>query len=176
VPTRATHALLVAHALYITSLYCCLALSCHKLCVHTRLPLFTNARATSRYSLTWFVKLFLYSIRESNKAKDLSKRLRYLSDHFTYTLYVNVCRSLFEKDKLLFSFLLCSDLMKSRGQLNAKNFMFFLTGASQKLHLFIPLHAVCLFVCLGSFGLFGLFMLVQSWAFFLTRVHMLCCC
>ncbi|KAK7490596.1 hypothetical protein BaRGS_00018199, partial [Batillaria attramentaria] len=91
----------------------------------TELP---NIDPMYQYSLTWFVNLFIMSIQDSNKSKILEKRLRYLSDHFTYNLYCNVCRSLFEKDKLLFSFILCCNILKARHDLDQKEFMFLLTG------------------------------------------------
>ena len=81
-----------------------------------------------QYSLTWFIQLFIQAIKDSEPSSDLAIRLANLDKYFSYFLYKMVCRSLFEKDKLLFSFLLCTRMMRSSGALSSDDFRFLLTG------------------------------------------------
>ncbi|KAK5669543.1 hypothetical protein QVD99_003934 [Batrachochytrium dendrobatidis] len=64
----------------------------------------------------------------SNKSSVVKRRLKNLESYFTYSLYCNVCRSLFEKDKLLFSFLLCITILRKYNDLDEAEFAHFMTG------------------------------------------------
>ena len=67
-------------------------------------------------------------LQESEKSSDLSARMSALNAHFTFFLYQNVCRSLFEKDKLLFAFVLASKIQADAQLLSLADLRFMLTG------------------------------------------------
>ncbi|XP_015126095.2 dynein heavy chain 12, axonemal [Diachasma alloeum] len=81
-----------------------------------------------QYSLSWFINLYIVSIDTANKSKILEQRLMYLRDTFTYNLYQNVCRSLLEKDKVLYSFLLYTTILLAEEKIIKNELMFFLSG------------------------------------------------
>jgi len=85
-----------------------------------------------QYSLQWFSTLFGASVAGSEKKESMSsdQRIKVLNDHFTLSLYDNVCRSLFEKDKLLFSFKLTVNVMAGDGKMDAEEMRFLLSGPS----------------------------------------------
>jgi dynein heavy chain len=81
-----------------------------------------------QYSLDFFKNLFTQSIINSEASDDLEERLGFLNREFLESLYRNICRSLFEKDKLIFSFLLNIKLMQMSGDIQDDVFKFLLTG------------------------------------------------
>lgn len=85
-----------------------------------------------QYSLSYFVSLFLRSIDAAERHKQVDKRLQHLRDYFTYFLYVNICRSLFEAHKLLFAFNLSTKLALAKGEIAPAHINFLLTGGIAK--------------------------------------------
>ncbi|XP_070136648.1 dynein axonemal heavy chain 3 [Drosophila bipectinata] len=87
-----------------------------------------NVDPMYQYSLAWFLNLFVGTILKAPKSDNLTERLGNLNDYFTKSIYTNVCRSLFEKDKLVISLVMCLGILVSQGRVEKAALLFFLTG------------------------------------------------
>ncbi|CAG9819626.1 unnamed protein product [Phaedon cochleariae] len=90
----------------------------------------SNVDPMYQYSLEWFVTIFVSSIAETEKSDSIDERVVIINDYFTFSLYGNVCRSLFEKHKLQFAFLLCVRILMDEKRINPKEWHHFLAGGS----------------------------------------------
>ncbi|XP_032314242.1 dynein heavy chain 1, axonemal isoform X8 [Camelus ferus] len=89
-----------------------------------------NVDPMYQYSLEWFLNIFLSGIANSERADNLKKRIANINRYLTYNLYSNICRSLFEKHKLMFAFLLCARIMMNEGKVNQSEWRYLLSGGS----------------------------------------------
>lgn len=81
-----------------------------------------------QYSLQYFEQIFERAVDSATASNVLETRLENLNGYFTYSLYENVCRSLFEKHKLLFSFSMCLKILQGKGAIDAKEFRYLMAG------------------------------------------------
>lgn len=61
---------------------------------------------------------------------DIEERVKTINEYFTFSLYCNVCRSLFEKNKLHFAFLLTIRILMNAGKINPDEWRHFLAGGT----------------------------------------------
>ncbi len=83
-----------------------------------------------QYSLQWFTQLFVRGVGSSQPAPTIDQRITNLNDYFTLSVYNNVCRSLFERHKLLFSFILCIKILQGDDRIDGVQYRFLLSGIS----------------------------------------------
>lgn len=92
-----------------------------------------NVDPMYQYSLKFFCMIYERALDKAEGKIDKNernKRRDFFIKKFTSLLYKNVCRSLFEKDKLLFSFLMCMKIMEEQGNLDVTEARFLMTGAT----------------------------------------------
>lgn len=68
-------------------------------------------------------------IVSSPPAEELNDRLKILIEEITLAIYTNVSRGLFERHKLVFSFMLCTSIFRNAGNVSDAEWSFLLRGA-----------------------------------------------
>eukprot|EP00961_Rhodomonas_salina_P115621 1556302-Rhodomonas_salina.1 len=73
-----------------------------------------------QFSLDFYFELYNQSIEKSRetKSEDLDERMKNLNNYHTSAVYRNICRSLFEKHKLLFSLQMCVKILQRAAKIN----------------------------------------------------------
>merc|ERR1712166_627749 len=82
-----------------------------------------------QYSLDFFKGLFRLQITISEKNADVDIRCNTLIKNITECVYMNVCRGLFEKDKVVLAFLFCCSIMRNNGQITEQEWSFYVRGS-----------------------------------------------
>nr|XP_015200901.1 PREDICTED: dynein heavy chain 6, axonemal [Lepisosteus oculatus] len=83
-----------------------------------------------QFSLKYFKQLFNMTIETSEKSNDLGERLTILLEQTLLTMYTNISRGLFEQHKLIYSFMLCIEIMRQKGEISDAEWNFFLRGSA----------------------------------------------
>jgi len=81
-----------------------------------------------QYSLQFYKSLFCQRLEKSEKNDDIEKRLEIMIEDVTTNIYLNICRGLFEKDKMLFSFSIASSIRSQVGDLTDIEWKCFMVG------------------------------------------------
>ncbi|XP_067360331.1 dynein axonemal heavy chain 1 [Channa argus] len=98
----------------------------------------SNVDPMYQYSLEWYLGIFMAGIANSERADTLKNRIANINEFFTFSLYSNVCRSLFEKHKLMFSFLLCARILMNENKIDMAEWRYLLSGGMPTQELTNP--------------------------------------
>ena len=81
-------------------------------------------------SLQFVKSLFVRAIKASPLSDDIDKRLAILIDNITRMIFTNVSRGLFERDKITFSFLISTSILRNVKAIDEVVWNIFLRGPS----------------------------------------------
>jgi dynein heavy chain, axonemal len=88
-----------------------------------------NIDSMYNYSLEYFSKLFNQRLQKSEKNPNVDRRVEILIEDITYNFYEKISRGLFEKDKLLYSFLIFINIALNESKISQSEWNFFLRGS-----------------------------------------------
>ncbi|XP_019715984.1 dynein heavy chain 10, axonemal-like [Hippocampus comes] len=81
-----------------------------------------------QYSLASYLEVFDFSLRKSPQSSALPSRLNNIMNSLTYNVYNYGCTGLFEKHKLLFSFIITIKIEQAEGRVPQEELEFFIKG------------------------------------------------
>ncbi len=85
-----------------------------------------NIEPTYQWSLEFYIRLFLQSIQMIKEmAIEKNQKVDKIIEQFQLLLYESICRSLLEKDKIIFSFLLCLKIMETEKKISSEEVAIF---------------------------------------------------
>jgi dynein heavy chain len=87
-----------------------------------------NVDPMYQFSLDWFIKMFNLAIDRAEDKESREERFAELFRSFIQLLFIMVSRSLFEKDKLLYSIMLCLKCQEMEKELKLNEVLALLTG------------------------------------------------
>jgi len=87
---------------------------------------FTTVDPMYQYSLQYFKLVLTSTVRAADASEVLDERLQILINSITKTMFVMICRGLFEKHKGLFAFLIAASIERQSNLLSPEEWAFFL--------------------------------------------------
>ncbi|XP_073976967.1 dynein heavy chain at 16F isoform X2 [Rhodnius prolixus] len=97
-------------------------------CIYFVVAVLADIDPMYQFSLKYFSLIFNHVIETLPKVSDLDERSKGLIDGITLAIYNNVSRSLFEKHKLVFSFLLCTSILRHAKEILEAEWNFLING------------------------------------------------
>jgi len=87
-----------------------------------------NINPMYQFSLFYFIRLFNTCIDTAEKSEDIDVRLQYLVKSIMSICFLNVCRGLFEDNKLTFSFMIATSFQRHFHEINQAEWSLMLRG------------------------------------------------
>ena len=81
-----------------------------------------------QFSLEAYKALFTQRLQRAEPNEIVTMRLEILIEDVTRSMYVMVCRGLFEKDKMLYAFMMCANILRHAGVISAAEWKTFMVG------------------------------------------------
>lgn len=86
-------------------------------------------KRTAASSLKFYKDLFSQRLQRAEKNDDVPERLKILIDDVSLNMFTNICRGLFEKDKMIYAFMIAVGILRQAGRVSDLEWRTLLVGA-----------------------------------------------